>query len=106
MPKQTTNDILLKIFKELKSIKEYLKPTELDELQLKIKELENRIEILEQCKVIPYQPLRPFPGTGTDPYYPQPPIVWCNNDNNVTSSPKLPINEVVGKIEKGSTRIK
>lgn len=104
MPKQTTNDILLKIFKELKSIKEYLKPTELDELQLKIKELENRIETLEQCKVIPYQPLRPFPGTGTDPYYPIPPVVYCNE--GTTSAPKLPINEVVGKVENGSAKLK
>ena len=103
MPKQTTNDTLLKILKELKSIKEYLKPTELEQLQKKLKELENRVEILENYKIIT-QPLRPFPGVGTDPYYPIPPVVYCNE--GTTPSPKFPVNEVIGKTENGEAKLK
>lgn len=95
MSQQTIETVLLKILHEVKIIKQSLQPNELDKIQKKLKELENRIELLETFR--PYQPLRPFPGVGTDPYYPVPPVVYCNE--KTTSSPKFPMNEVVGKVE-------
>ena len=103
MSQQTIETVLLKILHEVKEIKKQLQPTELDGLQKKLKELENRVEILENYKIIT-QPLRPFPGVGTDPYYPIPPVVYCKE--GTTPSPKFPMNEVVGKIENGSTKLK
>ena len=102
MSQQTIETALLKILHEVKEIKKLIQPTELDGLQKKLKELENRVEILETFR--PYQPLRPFPGVGTDPYYPIPPVVYCKEET--TSSPKFPMNEVVGKVENGSTELK
>lgn len=102
MSQQTIETTLLKILRELKEIKKHLQPTELDGLQKKLKELENRVEILENYKIIT-QPLKPFP----DPYNPyNPPVIWCNHNDGTTPSPKLPMNEVVGKVENGSTKLK
>ena len=95
MSQQTIEAVLHKILHELKDIKKSLQPTDLEQLQKKLKELENRVEILENYKIIT-QPLRPFP----DPYNPhQPPVIWCNNNDGTTPSPKFPVNEVVGKVE-------
>ena len=96
MSQQTIETVLLKILHEVKEIRKQLQPIELDRLQKKLKELENRVEILENYKIIT-QPLRPFPGVGTDPYYPVPPVVYCNTNDESTT--KFPMNEVVGKVE-------
>lgn len=102
MSQQTIETALLKILHEVKEIKKYVQPTELDGLQKKLKELENRIEILENYKIIT-QPLQPFPS----PYNPyQPPVIWYNQNDGTTPSPKFPMNEVVGKVENGSTELK
>lgn len=102
MSQQTIETVLLKILHEVKEIKKQLQPTELDRLQNKLKELENRVELLETFRQ--YQPLRPFPGTGTDPYYPVPPVVYCKTNDESTT--KFPINEVVGEVENGGTKLK
>ena len=97
MSQQTIETVLLKILHELKEIKKCVQPTELNGLQKKLKELENRVEILENYKIIT-QPLQPFPS----PYNPyQPPVIY-----STTPSPKFPTNEVVGKVENGSTELK
>lgn len=101
MSQQTIETVLLKILHEVKVIKQSLQPNELDKIQKKLDELEKRVEVLEIVR--PTQPLQPFPS----PYNPyHPPVIWCNHNDGTTPSPKFPINEVVGKVENGSTELK
>ena len=94
MSQQTIETVLLKILHEVKIIKQSLQPNELDKIQNKLDELEKRVEVLEIVR--PTQPMNPFPS----PYNPhQPPVIWCNQNDGTTPSPKFPMNEVVGKVE-------